>query len=46
MEDESTRRIEELVGSRTLVAHTCNPSYLGGQDLEDHNLKPAQTNRS
>jgi hypothetical protein len=23
-----------------LVAHTCNPSYLGGRDQEDHGFKP------
>jgi hypothetical protein len=23
------------------VAHTCNPSYSGGRDQEDHGLKPA-----
>jgi hypothetical protein len=23
------------------VAHACNPSYSGGRDQEDHNLKPA-----
>jgi hypothetical protein len=26
-----------------LVAHSCNPSYSGGRDLEDFNLKPVQT---
>jgi hypothetical protein len=26
------------------VAHTCNPSYTGGRDQEDHGLKPAQAN--
>jgi hypothetical protein len=31
-------------GSRTLVAHTCNPSYGEGRDKEDHGLKPAQEN--
>jgi hypothetical protein len=25
------------------VAHTCNPSYSGGRDLEALNLKPART---
>jgi hypothetical protein len=25
-----------------LVAHACNPSYLGGNDQEDYGLKPAQ----
>jgi hypothetical protein len=24
-----------------MVAHACNPSYLGGRDQEDHGLKPA-----
>jgi hypothetical protein len=24
------------------VAHACNPSYSGGRDQEDHDLKPAQ----
>jgi hypothetical protein len=24
------------------VAHTCNPSYSGGRDQEDHGSKPAQ----
>jgi hypothetical protein len=27
--------------SWVLVAYTCNPSYLGGRDQEDHSLKPA-----
>jgi hypothetical protein len=26
------------------VALTCNPSYSGGRDQEDHDLKPAQVN--
>jgi hypothetical protein len=26
--------------SQVLVAHDCNPSYLGGRDQEDHSLKP------
>jgi hypothetical protein len=28
------------------VAHTCNPSYSGGRDQEDHNMKPTQANSS
>jgi hypothetical protein len=24
------------------VTHVCNPSYSGGRDYEEHNLKPAQ----
>jgi hypothetical protein len=26
------------------MAHTCNSSYSGGRDQEDHGLKPAQAN--
>jgi ribosomal protein L44E len=26
------------------VAHTCNPSYSGGRDQEDHGLKSAMAN--
>jgi hypothetical protein len=26
------------------VAYTCNPSYSGGKDQEDHDLKPAWAN--
>jgi hypothetical protein len=26
------------------VAHTCNPSYSGGRDQEDHSLKTAPAN--
>jgi hypothetical protein len=29
-----------------LLAHTCNPSYPGGRDQEDHGSKPAQANSS
>jgi hypothetical protein len=28
------------------VAHTCNPSYSGGRDQEDHSSKPALANCS
>jgi hypothetical protein len=28
------------------VAHTCNPSYLGGRDQEDQGLRPARANSS
>jgi hypothetical protein len=28
------------------VAHTCNPSYSGGRDQEDHGLKPVGANSS
>jgi hypothetical protein len=29
-----------------LLTHTCNPSYLGSIDQEDHGSRPAQTNSS
>jgi hypothetical protein len=32
--------------SWVLVAHTCNPSYSGGRDQEDHSLRPALANSS
>jgi hypothetical protein len=28
------------------VAHTCDPSYSGGRDLEESGSKPAQANSS
>jgi hypothetical protein len=31
---------------QALVAHTCNPNYLGGRDKEDLGSKPAQANSS
>jgi hypothetical protein len=30
--------------SQALVAHTCNPSFLGGRHQENHSSKPAQVN--
>jgi hypothetical protein len=33
-------------GSQAPAAHTCNQSYSGGKDEEDHGLKAAQANRS
>jgi hypothetical protein len=27
-----------------VVAHICNPSYSGGRDRNDHDLRPAQAN--
>jgi hypothetical protein len=32
--------------TKGLVAHACNPSYLGGRDQEDCSSKPAQANSS
>jgi hypothetical protein len=26
----------------SVVVHTCNPSYKGGEDWEDHGLRPAR----
>jgi hypothetical protein len=37
---------EEESPSWVLVVHTCNPSYLEGQDQEDHSSRPAQANTS
>jgi hypothetical protein len=31
----------KVTASRVLVAHTCNPSYLGGTDQEAPGSKPA-----
>jgi hypothetical protein len=28
------------------MAHSCNPSYLGGRDQEDRSSKPARANSS
>jgi hypothetical protein len=33
--------IQERMGSRAPVAHTCHPNYSGGRDEEDCGLKPA-----
>jgi hypothetical protein len=30
--------------SWALVAHACSPNYLGGRDVKDRCLKPAQAN--
>jgi hypothetical protein len=32
---------ESIEKGQKLVAHTCNSSYSGGRDQEDHSLKPA-----
>jgi hypothetical protein len=33
-------------GAAGVVAHTCNPSYLGSEDLEDCSSKPTQAKSS
>jgi hypothetical protein len=38
--------IEIIAISHTPVAYTCNLSYSGGRDQEDHNSKPAAVNSS
>jgi hypothetical protein len=38
------RLLSEGFRSQMPVAHTCNPSYSGGRDQEDHSLKSAQAN--
>jgi hypothetical protein len=40
---ETVSKREERLGT---VAHTCNPSYSGGRDQEDHGSKPAWVNSS
>jgi hypothetical protein len=36
--------LENPVPNQALVAHTCNPSYVGGRGQEDHSPKPAKAN--
>jgi hypothetical protein len=38
--------IKNYKRSQATVVHTCNPSYLGGCDQEDHSLRPAGANSS
>jgi hypothetical protein len=38
--------VRSIPSSWAPVAYTCNPSYLGGRDQEDHSLKPALANNS
>jgi hypothetical protein len=38
--------IKKMTIGQVLVAHTCNPSYSGGRDQEDHDLKPTRANSS
>jgi hypothetical protein len=40
--NKQTENLNELA----LVAHTCNPSYLGDRGQEDHSSKPAWANSS
>jgi hypothetical protein len=35
---------KKSAGSQVPVAHTCNPSYSGGREQEDHGLKLVQAN--
>jgi hypothetical protein len=37
---------QKNVYSQAPVLHACNPSYSGGRDQEDSDLKPAQANSS
>jgi hypothetical protein len=38
--------VRTVSSSQALVAHTSNPSYSGGRDQEDCNLKPVWANSS
>jgi hypothetical protein len=35
---------QEFEASQASMAHTCNPSYPGGRDQEDHGSKPTRAN--
>jgi hypothetical protein len=37
---------QEIEHCWVMVAHTCNPSYSGGRDQEDHGSRPDQANSS
>jgi hypothetical protein len=39
-------RLQRLSKQQLLVAHACNPSYSGGRDQEDSDLKPVWANSS
>jgi hypothetical protein len=41
---ENICKEQKLSIKMTLVVQTCNLSYSGGRDQEDHSLKPAQGN--
>jgi hypothetical protein len=39
-------KLRNNCSSQVPVTHTCNSSYSGSRDQEDHSLKPAQGNSS
>jgi hypothetical protein len=39
-------QIKIITFSQVPVAHTCNPSYSGSREQEDHGSKPAGANSS
>jgi hypothetical protein len=41
-----SQKLKKKLAEGQWLAHTCNPSYSGGRDQEDHGLKPAQANSS
>jgi hypothetical protein len=41
LDDLDVRQLEH-----GMVVQTCNPSYLGGEDWEDHDLRPSQAKTS
>jgi hypothetical protein len=43
---KQAKALSKADGTRALVAHACNPSYLGGRDKGDCGSKPAQANSS
>jgi hypothetical protein len=42
MEGHSSSSAKSCGGSQAPMAHSCNPSYSGGGDQENHTLKPAR----
>jgi hypothetical protein len=38
--------LKNTLVSQVPMAHTCNPSYLGGRDQEDHGSESVQANSS
>jgi hypothetical protein len=46
LEKEDLKMKNNILLSGTAILITCNPSYLGGGDWEDHNLRSAQAKSS
>jgi hypothetical protein len=44
--EKQRKKVKEKKKCLGMVAHMCNPTYLGGRDWESHSLSPVQTNNS